>query len=160
MPVPEFIVELRSHVGHAQLWLPGVTALVQDDAGRLLLGQRADSGRWALPSGIPDPGEGMAAAIAREVREETGVSVAVEALIAVHTVPPITYPNGDVTAYVDHLFRCRYLDGEAHVADDESLDVGWFAPDELPEPLAKRTPGLLSWAAEHASTGRTYFDPV
>lgn len=158
MPVPDFILELRAKIGHAPLWLPGTTAVVTTPDGRVLLGRRADSGLWALPSGIPEPGERMSVAVAREVLEETGVRVAVEALVAVFTLPPVTYPNGDVSAYVDHLFRCRYLDGTPRVADDESLDVGWFAPDALPEPLAPRTPELLGWAADYAATGRTFFD--
>jgi hypothetical protein len=42
------------------------------------------------------------------------------------------YPNGDRAQYLDHVLRARYLSGEAHVADDESSEVGWFAPDALP----------------------------
>ena len=144
-------------VGHHPLWLPGVTALVQDGDGRLLLGQRADLGYWALPSGISEPVEEMAAACAREVLEETGVTVEVESLIALRTVPEVRYPNGDVTSFVDHFFRCRPLSGEAHVADDESLAVGWFTPQALPEPLGPRVPDLLALAARHAATGRTWF---
>lgn len=158
MPVPDFILELRAKIGHAPLWLPGTTALVHDDAGRILLGRRVDSQRWDLPSGIPEPGERLSAAVAREVLEETGVHVEVEALVAVFTPAPVTYPNGDVSAYVDHLFRCRFVAGQARVADDESLDVGWFAVDALPEPLGPRVPQLLERAAEHAATGRTLFD--
>lgn len=155
--MPEFILQIRELVGHHPLWLPGVTALVQDDAGRLLLGQRADLGHWALPSGIPDPGEEMAAAVAREVLEETGVSVVVEELIAIWSTAPITYPNGDVTQYVTHFFRARPTGGTAHVADDESLAVGWFDPDELPTPIAPSAPEALAMAAEQARTGRTLF---
>ena len=53
MATPEFIVSLRQRIGHDMLWLPGVSIVVVDDAGRLLLGQRADNGRWAVVSGIP-----------------------------------------------------------------------------------------------------------
>ena len=40
---------------------------------------------------------------------------------------------GDHAQYLDHTFRCRYVAGEARVADDESVAVGWFALDEQPE---------------------------
>ena len=40
--------------------------------------------------------------------------------------------NGDLATYLDHTFACTWLDGEAYVADDESVEVGWFAPDALP----------------------------
>ncbi|MFF3144390.1 hypothetical protein ACFVRU_22365, partial [Streptomyces sp. NPDC057927] len=43
------------------------------------------------------------------------------------------YENGDTCQYMDTTFRCRAVGGEARVNDDESLDVGWFAVDALPE---------------------------
>ena len=132
MPVPEFIRTLRERIGHELLWLPGVTGVVFDETGRVLLGRRSDTGEWALPSGIPEPGEEMAQALAREVAEETGVEVVVERLLTIDTLPPLTYPNGDVCQFVDHAFACRATGGEAHVADDESLEVGWFAVADLP----------------------------
>ena len=55
MATPEFIVSLRQKIGHEQLWLPGVSITVVDDAGRLLLGRRTDNGQWAVVSGIPEP---------------------------------------------------------------------------------------------------------
>jgi 8-oxo-dGTP pyrophosphatase MutT (NUDIX family) len=136
MPIPDFVTDLRRHVGTELLWLSGVSAVVFDDADRILLGRRSDTGRWAVISGILDPGEQPALAAVREVAEETGVSARVEALTSVHTGAALTYPNGDRAQYLDLTFWCRYTGGEARVADDESLEVGWFAVDALPEPLA------------------------
>ncbi|MDH6219037.1 NUDIX hydrolase [Streptomyces pseudovenezuelae] len=133
MATPDFIREIRASAGHQLLWLPGVSAVVFDDEGRVLLGQRADNHRWALISGIPDPGEQPALAIVREVEEETGVRVAVERMVAVRSGRQVTYPNGDICQFMDLCFRCRALGGEARVNDDESLAVGWFALDDLPE---------------------------
>ena len=133
MPVPAFITSLRAKIGHELLWLPGVTAVVVDDAGRVLLGQRSDTGRWALPSGIPEPGEELGEACVREVAEETGVAVELDRLLRVGTQPVLTYPNGDRCQFVDHVFVGRAVGGTAHVADDESLAVGWFSPDALPD---------------------------
>jgi 8-oxo-dGTP pyrophosphatase MutT (NUDIX family) len=157
MPTPDFILELRSMVGHHPLWLPGVTALVVDEPGRILMVQRSDNGIWTLPSGIAEPGEEMAFACAREVLEETGVVVRVEELISIQTVGPVTYPNQDVTSYVDHFFRCTPTGGTAMVGDDESLAVGWFDPADLPEPGTARTALQLAAASEHATSGRTLF---
>lgn len=136
MPIPEFVSRLRGLVGSELLWLPGVSAVVVDDAGRVLMARRSDNGRWAVISGILEPGEQPAVAIVREVLEETGVTVEVEGLAAVATEPHVVvYPNGDRAQYLDVTFLCRVVGGEAHVADDESTQVGWFAPDALPEPL-------------------------
>lgn len=137
MPVPDFVTTLRAGIGHALLWLPGVSAVVTDDDGRLLLGRRADNGLWAVVSGILEPGEQPAAAAAREVLEETGVVAEVVALTVVHSGGVVRYPNGDEAQYLDVCFWFRAVGGEAHVGDDESLEVGWFAPDALPEDLTR-----------------------
>lgn len=137
MPVPEFISALRQHVGTELLWLSGVSAVVLDEQGRILLGRRSDTGRWAVPSGILEPGEQPAPAILREVWEETGVHAEVDVLASVFTGEQVDYPNGDRAQYLDLTFRCRQVGGVAVVGDDESLEVGWFAPEALPEPLTE-----------------------
>ncbi len=131
MPVPDFVLALRRHVGHAELWLPGITAVVRRGE-EILLVQRSDTGEWTPVTGIVDPGEDPAVAARREVREETGVSVRVDRLAWVQALPPTTHVNGDRAVYLDHTFSCTYLDGEAHVADEESRAVRWCRADDLP----------------------------
>jgi 8-oxo-dGTP pyrophosphatase MutT (NUDIX family) len=133
VPVPAFIQSMRAKVGHDLLWLSGVSGVVVDDAGRLLLTRRADSGAWALPSGIIEPGEQPATALRREIAEETGVVADVERLVLVQSLDPQAYPNGDRVQYLDLTFACRYVRGEACVCDDENLEVRWFAACALPE---------------------------
>ena len=132
MPISPYVQNLRHQVGHGLLLLPGVTAVVFDDAGRVLLNERSDNGQWALIAGVMDPGEQPAETIVREVYEETAVHVVPERITSVLTQPITTYPNGDRCEYVDITFRCRAIGGEARVNDDESLAVGWFALDDLP----------------------------
>lgn len=145
MPISPYIKSLRDVVGHRRLLLPGVTAVVFDHAGRLLLGQRSDNGRWALVAGVMDPGEQPAEAVVREVYEETAVHVVPERVSSVLTQPPNTYPNGDQTEFVDITFRCRAVGGEARVNDDESLAVGWFTLADLP-PISEPARQRIEWA--------------
>lgn len=127
-----FVVRLRERIGHDLLLLPAVCALVFDERGHLLLGRRSDTGDWALVGGIVDPGEDVGAAVVREVWEETGVRVRADRISGVYTVPDVHYPNGDHAAYVVTTFCCTALEGQPHVNDDESLEVGYFAVDALP----------------------------
>jgi ADP-ribose pyrophosphatase YjhB (NUDIX family) len=155
VPVPEFVLRLRAHVGTEMLWLPGVTGVVLDDADRVLLVRRSDNGRWALVSGILEPGEEPARALVREVAEETRVSVAVDSLANVAVSAVVTYPNGDRAQYLDLTFVCRHVGGEAAVGDDESTAVGWFALDALPEPMNPSSRERLGVALAHrADPGR------
>lgn len=133
MATPEFIRDLRSSIGRQLLWLPGVTAVVFDDDGRVLLGKRADTGGWSVIGGIPEPGEQPAETAVREVFEETAVRVVPEGVVLVEAMSPTKYPNGDICQFMDVTLRCRAVGGEARVNDDESLEVGWFAMDALPE---------------------------
>lgn len=133
MPIPDFVQALRGQVGTDLLWMPGVSAVVRNERGEVLLARRADTGRWSLLSGILEPGEQPAVGVVREIEEETGVVAEIEALAMVWTLPEVTYPNGDRAQYLDLCFLARHISGEARVNDDESLEVGWFAPEALPD---------------------------
>lgn len=152
MATPEFIVKLRKKIGNDPLWLAGITAYVEDAGGRVLLGRRADTAEWALVYGIVEPGEEPADAAVREVKEETGVD-AVPLLLArvKSSAREVVYANGDRTRYMDLLFVCRLAEGgcqEPCVADDESLEVGWFDLEALPSPLASSTVERLAAVAD------------
>lgn len=133
VPIPDFIAELRSLIGHHRLWLSTAVAVVLDGEGHVLLGRRTDTGGWAFPGGIIDPAEQPADAAVRECFEETGVVAVPEALTSVTVSPPITYANGDQVQYLELAFRCRAVGGAARVNDEESVEVSWHALDALPE---------------------------
>ncbi|MEU6096985.1 NUDIX domain-containing protein [Streptomyces sp. NPDC047079] len=156
MATPEFIRTIRASAGHQLLWLPGVTAVVFDDDGRVLLGRRADNGKWSVIGGIPEPGEQPAACAVREVYEETAVRCVAERVVLVQALAPVTYANGDRCQYMDIAFRCRAVGGEARVNDDESLEVGWFAVDALPD----LNEFALLRIKQALSDAPTWFDPT
>ncbi len=134
MSAPDFVLDLRRHVGTAPLWLAGATAVIRDaDNARVLLVRRADNGWWTPVTGIVDPGEHPAEAAVRESLEEAAVRIRVDRVASIGVSRMVTYANGDRAQYLDHTFACTYLDGDPHPADGENTDVRWFTVDALPE---------------------------
>ena len=156
VPIPDYIAELRRSCGQGLLFLPGVSAVLvdEDPAQRILLVRRADTGEWSLPSGIVEPDEQPAAALLRELHEETCVSARVDRLALLSTDPPVAYPNGDRCQFVAMTFRCTYLSGVAAVGDEESTEVAWFSTQRLPA-LDERAHYRISCALP--ATGETVF---
>ena len=112
-------------------------AVITDGTGRILLvrrGRPPGEGLWSIPGGRVEPGETDAAAVAREVREETGLAVTVGALLGsvVRDGPGVTYDIFDYAAEAA---------GGTLRAGDDAADARWVAVAELAAlPL---TPGLL-----------------
>lgn len=114
---------------------PSVSAVIRDAQGRVLLGRRADSREWGLPGGNVEIGESVTQAIQREVREETGLEVAVLRLVGVYSDPAwqvVRYADGRVVHYVTSCFECRATGG-ALATSPETLELGSFDPSALPE---------------------------
>lgn len=115
---------------------PGVVRAGHEERGstslQILLVRRADSGAWTPVCGIVEPGERPDHTIVREALEEAQVHVVVDRYLAVDVDDPLTYPNGDQCQFLNHVFSCRWVDGQARVGDDESSQVRWFDIDELP----------------------------
>jgi len=135
-----------------------VGAVVGDDDGRILLVQRADSGVWLYPTGWADVGYSPAEVAVKEVREETGIICEPVRLIAVLDGLRLGFTSVPLYSLV---FHCRALGGELCAHPLETRDVGWFAPDGLPSPLA----GFERWGAgAFAAIGgeplEVLFDPV
>ncbi|MBC8044220.1 MAG: A/G-specific adenine glycosylase [Rhizobacter sp.] len=78
---------------------------------------------WEFPGGKVKAGETLATCCRREVEEETGLKVMVQAeFIAVKHA----YTHFKITL---HAFRCEYVSGEA--APKQSQEIRWVKPDEL-----------------------------
>ncbi len=110
-----------------------VGAAVGNDRGELLLIQRADSGAWLYPTGWCDVGYSAAEVAVKEVREETGIEVEPVRLIAVLDGLRLGFTRIPLYSLV---FHCKPVGGALAAHPLECRDVGWFAADNLPSPLA------------------------
>lgn len=111
------------------------------DAGRVLLVDHAKLGRWLQPGGHVETRETPVEAAVREVREETGVVMAVH-----ESLHPVDDPTGSETLpqpfrvnlhevhpghwHVDFAYLGT-VDRTTEPADDEPDEARWFTPDEV-----------------------------
>jgi ADP-ribose pyrophosphatase YjhB (NUDIX family) len=110
-----------------------IGAVVGNDRGEILLVQRSDSGVWLYPTGWADIGYSASEVAVKEVLEETGIEAEPIRLIAVLDGLRLGFTRIPLYSLV---FQCRALGGELKGQPLETSDVGWFAEDELPQPLA------------------------
>lgn len=104
----------------------GATVAIIEE-GRVLLIKREDFEVWGLPGGMTDPGESIAQTAIREAWEETGIRVELTRLVGTYS----TYFGQRVNHSV--LFAARPVGGALQPQVNETLDLGYFAPDELPD---------------------------
>lgn len=113
-------------------------AVIKDHSGRLLLikrGHEPGKGLWSIPGGRVEAGESDAAALVREVREETGLVVAAGLLIGSVRRSAASGAVFDIRDYA------AAVTGGALLPGDDADDAVWAGPAELATlPL---TEGLL-----------------
>ncbi|MBV8799505.1 MAG: NUDIX hydrolase [Alphaproteobacteria bacterium] len=109
-----------------------VGAVIWRGPERVLLvrrGQPPRIGEWSIPGGRVEMGERLMEALAREVLEETGLTIATGELIDV-----VDFMERDADGAVDaHFvlidFSARWTRGEPHAGSDVS-ECAWFLPAE------------------------------
>jgi len=106
MPISEYLAEIRYLVGHRELCLPGVTAIIRNPAKSILFVRNYGENEWTLPGGLIEPAESPATAIVREIKEELNVNLKIESLLGVFSGPEyrVIYPNADKAIYITSVF--------------------------------------------------------
>ena len=133
-----YLGQLRQVVGSRVILVPGARIVVHDREGRVLLELRKDFRRWGLPGGHGEIGDDVTTTAIREVFEETGYRIKRPEPFGIASDPvreTTTFPNGDVTQSVAVLFHAAKPKGQTKFDPSETLEVGWFAPRQLPKDI-------------------------
>ncbi len=117
----------------------GVGAIIVNDRGELFLARRGplaknERGLWEFPGGSVEFGERLADALRREIREEYGMEIEVGPLLDV--VDHILAEEGQ--HWVSPTYICKPAGGTSAPSIREPgkcTEIGWFAPDQMPEDL-------------------------
>ena len=111
--------------------------------GKILLGKRRGShgaGEYAAPGGHLEHGESFAGCAAREVLEETGITIGPLRFLRVLNCTSYTPKH-----YVDIAFAAEWKAGEPEVREPDKVERwDWFDPDNLPSPTFAMLPSAIA----------------
>lgn len=116
-----------NEIGYQTPKLDCRAAIVRD--GRILLVQEKNK-TWSLPGGWVDAGLSVKENVIKEVKEEAGLTVTADRIIALqdrekHNLPVYAYKICKI------FVQCSVVDGE-FAENSETIGSGYFSPDELP----------------------------
>lgn len=126
------LVTARS-AGGRDLVVVQAVILSETEPRCVLLSIRSDLFGWELPGGTLEAGESEEQAVVREIREETGLDVTVEAVVG-------NWTRQGFRPHRARIFRCRVIGGRL-APSGETPRVGWFEAARPPK-------ALLPWYRE------------
>jgi ADP-ribose pyrophosphatase YjhB (NUDIX family) len=136
-PAEHWHLELGRDSGYATPKVDVRGALVDDDERILLMRERSDN-RWSLPGGWADPLDTPSRAVEREMVEETGYGARAVKLVGCWDRDT----QGHLPKLPFSIYKLFFLcepTGDVRPPDAlETLEIGWFGLDELPELSAGR----------------------
>jgi len=108
-----------------------IRGLAVSDDHKILLVKESIDGKWSLPGGWADVGHSPKETIVKEFKEETGLDVAPERLLAVFDKKMHPHPPQPFYVY-KMVFYCKQISTQITKGFDV-LDVNYFSVDDLPE---------------------------
>lgn len=103
--------------------------------GKILLCRRANEpfkGKWDIPGGYIEEKETPEDALRREMKEELGIEIEKEKLLAV--IGPTYYPFGGQELYNTDIYYVAKSVGEPKpVNNSDVASIDWFSPENLPD---------------------------
>jgi len=125
-----------------------VIANVPDGSRKIFLVKRKDTGDWALPGGMVDPGEPVSRTAKRELQEEGGINLDTVEATEVYA-GYVDEPRNTDNAWMETKGYLLVIDHtpEGTPQESEVLGIGWFGVSSL-EQLQQETGGLYATHAD------------
>ena len=139
----DYIKWIRSYVGHEKIMLVHAGGCIFNDRGEVLLQRRGDCDQWGFPGGTVELGETPQMAAVREVKEETGLDVAVGDLIGIYTDFDVECPNGDRFQSILIAYELMATGGELFCDQQETKELKYFSLTDAPELFCKQHNDIL-----------------
>ena len=130
-----YLGQLRKVIGRRKIFAIAARAIIEDEAGRILLVKRSDNGLWVMPAGSIELEESILDCVKREVFEETGLTVLSAEPIAIYSEPRFSFVTsyGDPYQMFSMVFIVKQWSGNFLNQTDETVDAQFFALEELPD---------------------------
>jgi len=132
-----------------------IVAVVRDDRLLLASNKRFKSGYYSVLAGFVEPGETLEECVAREIKEEVGISVA---NVRYFGSQPWPFPNSLMVGFI-----ADYAGGEINPDLSEIVDAGWFKAENLPSipPRITIARHLIDWFVDrHAGCNTRTVKPA
>ena len=144
----DYVKSIREKIGSQKIILNCAGVLIVQDQ-KILFQRRSDNNRWGLIGGLLELDETYEEAAVREAWEETGLEIRLTSFLGVFHNHDMVWSNGDRAHTIGAYFTAEITDGTPRI-DSESLELRFFAKDEIPELFAE----------DHREALRAYFDGV
>lgn len=136
-----FRMALDDRISHIPFIQTGAAIIIRNELGQILLQERTDRNKWALPGGCQDLGEDLRVTAVREAYEETGIKLKPNELELIDTLSgesrKNSYPNGDIVYNNTSLYLAdiSMIDENQLKGDSETKRLKFFNTNEVPENL-------------------------
>lgn len=129
--LPVFQEAASSERGYATPKIDIRAVLFRGTDAILMVREKADGGRWSLPGGWADVGYSPFEVAVKEVREETGLHVEAQRLLALLDMRK--HPHPPQAWYIYKAFvLCRVVGGALDAETPETTEARWVKRAELP----------------------------
>lgn len=137
----DYVKYIRNMVGNEAINLTGVNVMILNNKNEVLLQKRGEhpKDKWGLVGGIVELGESLVDAAIRETKEETNLDIKDLELIGTTSGKEryIEFPNGHKAYFISIGYCTRNYTGEMQKDGKETLDLKFYAFDNLPENMPK-----------------------